>query len=68
VQLNPVTTITLDWETNEHHTRTYTLTGAHEDGQLMMLGDLEQGPFDTDLEAAQWAWRVITRTLALDSR
>lgn len=68
MQLNPVEVITLTWQANEHHTRTYLLVGMHNDGQTKILGDLEQGPFDTDLEAAQWAWRVITRTLALDSR
>jgi hypothetical protein len=68
MKLNPVTNITLSWERNDHHTRTYVMTGFCADGQLKMLGELEEGPFDTDLETARWAWRVITRTLALDSR
>ena len=68
MQLNPVVSITLSWDVNDHHTRTYILNGALADGQTYMVGDLEQGPFDTDLEAAQWAWRSITRALALQSR
>ena len=42
----------------------YTVIAVHEDGQRSLTGQRERGPFDTDLEVAQWAWRTLTRALS----
>ena len=41
----------------------YTLWTLDDNDQLAWAGDFEQGPFDTALEVAQWAWRTMARQL-----
>lgn len=53
--------ITLAWETDHLGVVTYVLTGIEDDGQLRHVASFEQGPFDTALEVAQWAWRALAR-------
>lgn len=53
--------ITLGWETDPQGVVTYMLTAIESDGQLRHISSYEQGPFDTALEVARWAWRTITR-------
>jgi hypothetical protein len=50
------------WET-EGRSRRYTLATADECGQVIIIEQFEQGPFDTSLEVAQWVWRVLARQL-----
>lgn len=59
-QAQRVCRITLDWDTTDGVT-VYRLIGHDDTGQLVFLGSTEQGPFDTALEIAQWAWRTIAR-------
>lgn len=48
---------TVDYEGGTH----YWLTQVEDSGQMRFLGSMDQGPFDTALEAAQWAWKIIAR-------
>lgn len=54
--------ITLRWDDVDQDVR-YTLCGVLSDGHVEVLGDFTQGPFDTSLEVAQWAWRTISKRL-----
>lgn len=56
-------TIVLQWEPSldSEACTHYWLTAVEDSGQVRFLGSMDQGPFDTALEAAQWAWRVIAR-------
>lgn len=55
--------MTLEWDTDKGGTRRYVIWANDQVGQVAWVGDYEQGPFDTNLEVAQWAWRVIARAL-----
>lgn len=59
---NPIDSAVLRWE-SDGYCVSYSLWGVHRDGQTMMLGGFDQGPFDTALEVAQWAWRMISRVV-----
>jgi len=39
----------------------YSLYERFENGQLALVDSMEQGPFDTALDVAQWAWRNLSR-------
>lgn len=52
--------VTLDDEGGE---RFIAITGEHDNGQLTLIGTFSPGPFDTNLEIAQWVWRSITRAI-----
>jgi len=51
----------LVWGITDIGERTFTLWGTTTDDQLFWIADFHQGPFDTSLEVAQWAWRNIAR-------
>lgn len=55
------TTITLSWEATARGDTLYTLVAIEPTGQLRLLGTFEQGPFDTALEVAQWAWKLLAK-------
>lgn len=59
---NPIDHFQLFWEEDggEH---CFVLTGELDDGQMTILGTFNQGPFDTRLEVAQWAWRLMAKHL-----
>lgn len=52
--------LTITWE-RRFGVITYTLCRVHDDGQVGWVDSFEQGPFDTALEVAQWAWKAIAR-------
>jgi hypothetical protein len=51
----------LHWETDELGSVTYGLYERGDHGQLAFVDGMEQGPFDTSLEVAQWLLRTISR-------
>lgn len=51
----------LHWETQLDGTVTYQLYEVESTGQRALISVAAQGPFDTALEIAQWAWRAIAR-------
>jgi hypothetical protein len=57
----PVAELRLTWLTNADKVRQYTLWSVDESHQIGWVADFEQGPFDTALDVAQWAWRAIAR-------
>jgi hypothetical protein len=52
----------LSWEATDG-IELYRLTAIESDGQHRFIGSFEQGPFDTALEVAQWAWRTMAKEL-----
>jgi hypothetical protein len=55
-----VTTLELQWFTDEHGTVLYAIYRLDQDGQLHLVATFDQGPFDTALEVAQWAVKAIS--------
>ena len=54
----------LDWEPScDSRALLYRLYGIEDDGQVVFVDSYEQGPFDTSLEVAQWAWRALAKQL-----
>jgi hypothetical protein len=53
--------VELQWHTDTRGVVLYALYWRNGDGQLVLESTMEQGPFDTGLEVAQWAWRAIAR-------
>jgi hypothetical protein len=51
----------LVWETDPAGTTWYQLYGRTDEGQLYLISTFDQGPFDTALDVAQWAWRAVAR-------
>jgi hypothetical protein len=49
------------WEKDLNGTVWYQMYLREPSGQLALLSTFDQGPFDTALDVAQWAWRVIAR-------
>lgn len=49
----------LSWHTDEFGVHRYILTEIESDGQYGIVATFEQGPFDTALEVAQWAWKAL---------
>jgi hypothetical protein len=58
-----VESICVLWHTDDYGTRRYTVYGGQQDGQTVLLGAFDQGPFDTSLEVAQWVWRLLAKQL-----
>lgn len=59
---NPaVQELRLIWHAYENKVVCYSLWSLDENDQLAWCADYEQGPFDTALDVAQWAWRAIAR-------
>lgn len=53
--------VQLVWDTGLNGVVTYKAFRIEESGQYSLLSFMDQGPFDTALEVAQWAWRVISK-------
>lgn len=51
----------LHWSTDELGNCCYALYTRGSLGQLALVDTFEQGPFDTSVQVAQWAWRAIAR-------
>jgi hypothetical protein len=51
----------LQWDSDQCDRRRYAIYSHLASGQLRLESTYEQGPFDTALEVAQWAWRVMAR-------
>jgi hypothetical protein len=54
-------TLELHWSTDEHSVVRYGLYERNDQGQLAFVDAIEQGPFDTSVEIAQWAWKTISK-------
>ena len=57
----PAVELRIQWRTDEDKITRYAVWALTEDDQLRWVADFEQGPFDTALDVAQWAWRAIAR-------
>lgn len=57
----PVVELRLNWRTDTDKVVRYALWALDENDQLRWVADFEQGPFDTAVDVAQWAWRAIAR-------
>lgn len=44
--------------------RTTMVYAVEDDGQMRLVAASDWGPFDTQLEIAQWAWRWLTIDIA----
>ena len=53
----------LQWERGLDEITTYYLYEVEPSGQRSLVSYMDQGPFDTALEVAQWAWRAISRVV-----
>lgn len=52
----------LHWQEDPGDGRWFQMYGVHqESGQLFLISTFHQGPFDTALDVAQWAWKAIAR-------
>ena len=51
----------LTWIGSRNSSTFYSLWALDTADQLRWVADFEQGPFDTALDVAQWAWRAIAR-------
>lgn len=51
----------LHWETDDNGTTSYGLYQRGAVGQLVFVDAMQQGPFDTALDVAQWAWKAIAK-------
>lgn len=51
--------VELHWEMDQEGTVWYHLFTRDGDGQLAVVDSYVQGPFDTCVEVAQWAWKRI---------
>lgn len=51
----------LHWQQDLRGRHTYQLYSRLTTGQMALLGTFDQGPFDTALDIAQWAMRLISR-------
>jgi hypothetical protein len=58
---SPSGAVELHWETDEFGVVRYGLYARAENGQLAFIDAMEQGPFDTSLEVAQWVLRTLSR-------
>lgn len=58
-----ITELRLTWSKTDHDPVVYALWALDTDGQTSWVGDFAQGPFDTALDVAQWAWRSIARVV-----
>jgi hypothetical protein len=59
--VTPDGVVQLTWETDGAGRVVYRVFTIEPTGQLAFLGSFDRGPFDTALEVAQWAWRLIAR-------
>jgi hypothetical protein len=61
ISQSPSGEVELHWDTDELGTVRYGLYERAENGQLAFIDAIEQGPFDTSLEVAQWVLRTLSR-------
>lgn len=58
-----ITHVELEWHKAGPGAIEYLALSHCECGQLAILGTHEAGPFETRLETAQWAWKVLAKVV-----